>query len=361
MALLQEPDPTFKVPDFAVEFQPVIIAEALTDEIEALNAIYGNETLEIAYAHNDKTRGRLSLPGHDIAIWIDFPPSYPQESPKINELDGSLRLRFAQKSRKLRAVLHICLHNVFVAGDVCMFDLLESSLPLIECLEDAGLDAERVAASDCNFVADDWKWTKRRHMPDLALGEVAECIICLEEAFTCQLVRAPCGHHFCFSCFEEGWYVAIQDNEPYTCCLERIPVELVKDAIDAQQEHVRKYNKMLAEKDTPHPFFCGNYGCGELIGAIDETRLKTKRLRTQGVRCQHCNRWSCATCRAPTHRGVCIADKDLVALFADQDIRRCPKCSHGIEKNGGCSHIHCRACDSHWWWREDGSMAPLRL
>jgi ATP-dependent RNA helicase DHX8/PRP22 len=29
----------------------------------------------------------------------------------------------------------------------------------------------------------------------------------------------------------------------------------------------------------------------------------------------------------------------------------CPRCNVGIEKNGGCMHVECRACHSHICWR----------
>ena len=31
--------------------------------------------------------------------------------------------------------------------------------------------------------------------------------------------------------------------------------------------------------------------------------------------------------------------------------QRCPKCNIKIEKNGGCSHMHCTRCDHHFTWQ----------
>merc|ERR1712039_782627 len=40
------------------------------------------------------------------------------------------------------------------------------------------------------------------------------------------------------------------------------------------------------------------------------------------------------------------ADADCIAGVA---VKRCPKCSAAIEKNGGCDHMTCR-CGYEFWW-----------
>lgn len=32
------------------------------------------------------------------------------------------------------------------------------------------------------------------------------------------------------------------------------------------------------------------------------------------------------------------------------DVRSCPKCGEGIEKNGGCMHMSCSTCKAHICW-----------
>ena len=31
-------------------------------------------------------------------------------------------------------------------------------------------------------------------------------------------------------------------------------------------------------------------------------------------------------------------------------VKKCPKCSILIEKNGGCDHMTCKMCRHEWWW-----------
>jgi hypothetical protein len=160
-----------------------------------------------------------------------------------------------------------------------------------------------------------------------------------------------------------GWDVALRCLEPYTCCLERVPASLIDTRISPHAEDLKRYEQMLLARDTAHPFFCSYFkSCGKLIGGFDEKalRLAASRRGGGGIRCRSCGLWSCAKCRTPKHTGGCVSDPDMVKLFETADIRRCPKCSEAIEKNGGCPHMHCRSCGSHWWWKKSGALEPFK-
>lgn len=63
-------------------------------------------------------------------------------------------------------------------------------------------------------------------------------------------------------------------------------------------------------------------------------------------------------CAQEEHDGVtCEAyalSRDSDHLFrtwrAENDIRECPKCKEGIQKNGGCNHMCCAKCKAHICW-----------
>lgn len=43
-------------------------------------------------------------------------------------------------------------------------------------------------------------------------------------------------------------------------------------------------------------------------------------------------------------------DMDFICEGSGMRIKKCPKCSIPIEKNGGCDHMHCVRCGIDFWW-----------
>lgn len=96
--------------------------EELQNEIEAINSIYGDETL-VPSGEDDVCI--LRLPVRDASLRIQFPPSYPAVPPAIIGSQSS-----GEKTRKgeTARVVTICrnaLGNLYRPGEVCVFDLIE--------------------------------------------------------------------------------------------------------------------------------------------------------------------------------------------------------------------------------------------
>jgi hypothetical protein len=96
--------------------------EDLRNEIEAINSIYGDETL-VASGEDDVYI--LRLPGRDASLRIEFPPSYPAAPPAILGSQSS-----GENSRKGDAarVVTVCrdvLGKLYQPGEVCVFDVIE--------------------------------------------------------------------------------------------------------------------------------------------------------------------------------------------------------------------------------------------
>lgn len=49
-------------------------------------------------------------------------------------------------------------------------------------------------------------------------------------------------------------------------------------------------------------------------------------------------------------RARLLAESAASEQVARQTTKPCPFCGVRIQKNGGCDHIHCTACDRHFWW-----------
>ena len=77
--------------------------------------------------------------------------------------------------------------------------------------------------------------------------------------------------------------------------------------------------------------------------------------------CSECGVTLCTACNTVSHPGlVCdqlrgLRADDLVSVLrwvVEDPLNRCacPKCGVGIEKSGGCMHMECTACRSHFCW-----------
>ena len=67
----------------------------------------------------------------------------------------------------------------------------------------------------------------------------------------------------------------------------------------------------------------------------------------------------CFKCGAVNHPGVnCdrIGNIEFKNYVSRNNVRRCPKCSFAIEKNGGCRHMTCSRCKYHWCWNCSGPI-----
>jgi hypothetical protein len=99
------------------------MSEDLANEIEAINSIYGEGTLEAT----DQARIYvLHLPNRGESLRIQFPDDYPDSSPPAVLGTHSLGER-AKKGSATRVVdgFRDATVRLFRAGDVCLFDVME--------------------------------------------------------------------------------------------------------------------------------------------------------------------------------------------------------------------------------------------
>ncbi|KAI6194835.1 RBR-type E3 ubiquitin transferase [Aphelenchoides besseyi] len=78
-----------------------------------------------------------------------------------------------------------------------------------------------------------------------------------------------------------------------------------------------------------------------------------------GVPCQ-CGNIFCFDCSSEWHQPAeCLmiekwtkeTEEDIKSVeWKEKNSKPCPECKSPIEKNGGCNHIHCRNCNTHYCW-----------
>lgn len=183
-----------------------LINQALSEEIEALNSIYGEDTLCVLNAKSDRieTQFRLPapLPADRVPFCLSFSCTYPEQPPEYCYADVELHQSLDRRIQNIGILIFISLKEVFKSGEVCIFDLIDHVLPVIACMEDYNIRPDR-ASEDCPQMAgNDWQWSSRAFINMNTIRDVVECFICCDEDYTFKMITLPCNDHYCFSCFQ---------------------------------------------------------------------------------------------------------------------------------------------------------------
>lgn len=116
------------------------MSEELQDEIEAINSIYGEDSLVPAAGTSQDSSGTyiLSLPDETVSLRLEFPPDYPNVPPSVINTNSSGGRRAGEAARDLE-LFRNALGNVYQPGQVCLFDAIEE---LKRLQEEAGLGVD---------------------------------------------------------------------------------------------------------------------------------------------------------------------------------------------------------------------------
>ncbi|KAL2018024.1 hypothetical protein VTK56DRAFT_1340 [Thermocarpiscus australiensis] len=115
------------------------MSEALTDEIEAINSIYGGNTLIRSPQDQDPTIFILTLPGETASLRLQFPPDYPDVAPSILGTHSSGSAGHGAAARDL-SLFRDAVSEVYEPGQVCLFDAIEKVKELLAAVRDGGGD-----------------------------------------------------------------------------------------------------------------------------------------------------------------------------------------------------------------------------
>ena len=109
----------------------VIQNQSLTDECEALNAIYGDSTVEPRESSGGETTAVLKLPDVPISFLLSFPQDYPDAPPTVRGTN-STGSGGRGEGEKAVAILLTALGSVYQPSQVCLFDLVEEAGPQLQ-------------------------------------------------------------------------------------------------------------------------------------------------------------------------------------------------------------------------------------
>jgi hypothetical protein len=199
----------------------------------------------------------------------------------------------------------------------------------------------------------------------LRIKSMYSCTICLEEYPLDSYAVLDCMHGLCKECIWRIIRVNVIEGKVEILCpnidsekgkcthvLTNQEIELfVKErAVFIRFEKLQLYRTLDKAKDCR---WCPRPGC--------ETAMFGD-VRSPMLTCPNCGLQFCFNCQTSDwHRGSSCENfrkwkeenrqGDMkFEEWRKKNTKNCPQCGVAIEKNGGCSHMHCVQCDTHFDW-----------
>ncbi|KAI6219724.1 hypothetical protein M3Y95_01097100 [Aphelenchoides besseyi] len=180
------------------------------------------------------------------------------------------------------------------------------------------------------------------------------CAICCEIS---KLDGLDCGHLYCDDCWRRYCEGKIRDEAQwlFSCpsCELLINENALLRLVDDEQI-LSTYKRLLINSYVSTNPRIKWYPATDCIFAIE-----VPIAETCGVPCQ-CGHIFCFDCGLEWHQPAECSMMKKWAKETEEDIKSvewkeknskpCPECKSPIEKNGGCNHIHCCNCNTHYCW-----------
>ena len=178
------------------------ISGDLADEIEAINAIYGESTLRVTSSRSSDVVCLLNLNSQAFSLELCFPKSYPNDAPKATGIDP-LWMSLWDFAKVQKTELDSALQETFKPGQVCLFDTLEamratSSLQSANPTVNANPGALSLALTNT--------WVLMTPDDIDGLKQEQQCAACLDHYMAVDLANLHCKHSYCPDCLQSKPY-----------------------------------------------------------------------------------------------------------------------------------------------------------
>ena len=184
------------------------------------------------------------------------------------------------------------------------------------------------------------------------------CPVCYDNID--QPYRLACGHAYCYGCLRHFFLTASDVKQfPLLCigdegkCDLPIPLPAIQQfLLPVQFKRLLEVSFLDHLGRHPEKFrYCTTPACPEIYSIESDS----------GDGCRSCFASFCVSC-GEDHDGFSCegwkihqdseTQERLLEGWGEgnEDVKKCPKCNILIEKNGGCNHMTCLKCASHFCW-----------
>ena len=179
------------------------------------------------------------------------------------------------------------------------------------------------------------------------------CLICYKNYPDTYFLTIPTTQHkFCKNCVFSYLSQMIDSNQilhikcPDDCAVVLLGTDIESLLSEAPELYIRyiRLSKTRQLSMNPNICWCVRAGCDQYI---------ERNPQKIHLTCDKCFQEICFLCKNGWHgQRTCeqAMNQELMMYIEDKDVKRCPSCHHGIEKNNGCNHMTCGQCGYQFCW-----------
>ena len=175
--------------------------------------------------------------------------------------------------------------------------------------------------------------------------ELTECPICCEMFPVAVRFKLRCDHSLCKSCVVQCIKKGLSNPKSFPpICLASFecqkPIDMKAARHLLSRDLRKKYDAVSEDWSRKYRINCATAGCHCMIP--DESFVDNARFG----KCRKCFEYTCRMCQQLKYKhrskDSCpdpIPADTLLAAMDKDDVKRCPRCHHLIERPAGCSHM----------------------
>jgi hypothetical protein len=194
-------------------------------------------------------------------------------------------------------------------------------------------------------------------------SRIQTCLICSDDKTVRQCAVLSCNHTYCLECLEHIIDNGIKEKTTHTIICPEPGCRKPMGERDIRRITSNNYKKIMQitairTRDQalkqPGAQECSTPDCNGIFIDIDEN--------AHTVTCNECKKTYCSKCKEEHITGQCqfMNDKATQEWLQSNDIRPCPSCKYGIQKNEGCSSMVCGKCKHKFCWECGGSFDHVK-
>lgn len=188
--------------------------------------------------------------------------------------------------------------------------------------------------------------------------EDGTCDVCFDDFEAKDILHPICGHSYCRDCWKQHILTKIDSAVHIITCMEegcKCPISIHDVEKLCGTNIATKYHRFIVENNVQVSGglkHCIRPNCPFVL-TLDSVGLCAVATCECGQRiCWRCGNEAHAPCTCKQVKDWSMIDPNAVLedKWVNENTKPCPKCKVPIQKDGGCNHMVCTACQYQFCW-----------